>query len=313
MATVRRSAAFLAVNPGTDDERLIPLLDRLWVGRDCRGVDEEHRFELDDPSISREHFEVRLDLQQDRAYVFDTSTNGTRLNGSRIERAIPVPLKPGDRLRAGSTEFEFRSARFQGSGLDARQTTRNMSVTRLAMVAGDVITYSGISQHTSEGVLLESIDRLYSQLRDLLGVHRGTLNNYVGDAFFAIWEMESMPDASEHALRFALAANEKVAEVAPTLAIRDPDGQPIRMGWGVALGQAAVSTLTGSLVSVLGDATNVAFRLSGLAGRSGFGHVLATKAVYDLTRDQFVFAGSHEVTVKGRTGTETVYEVESRA
>ncbi|MGH9225947.1 MAG: FHA domain-containing protein [Acidimicrobiales bacterium] len=313
MVTVGRSAAFLVVHPGTNEERLIPLRDRLWVGRDCRGVDEEHRFELSDPSISREHFEIRLDLHQDRAYVFDTSTNGTRLNGSRVERAVPVPLKPGDRLRAGATEFEFRSVHFQGSGLDARQTTRNVSVARLAMVVGDVIAYSTISQHTQEGVLLESIDRLYGQLRGLLTLHRGTLNNYVGDAFFAIWELESMPDASEHALSFALDANDKVAEVAPSLAIRDPEGRPVQMGWGVALGQAAVSTLTGSLVSVLGDATNVAFRLSGLAGRNGLGDVLATKAVYDLTRDQFVFARSREVTVKGRTGTETIYEVDGRA
>jgi adenylate cyclase len=181
------------------------------------------------------------------------------------------------------------------------------------MVVGDIVTYSAISQHTHEGVLLESIDRLYGQLRDLLRVHRGTVNNYVGDAFFAIWEMESMPDAPDNALRFAMSAHEKVAEVAPTLAIRAPDGHPIRMGWGVALGQAAVSTLTGSLVSVLGDATNVAFRLSGLAGRSGLGDVLATKAVYDLTCDRFVFSRSHEVTVKGRTGTETVYEAEREA
>ena len=309
MLTVGRPLALLVLHPGTENERLIPLLDRFWVGRDCTGVDHEHRLEIDDPNVSRQHLEIRLDVQDDRAYVFDTSTNGTRLNGARIERAVPVPLKPGDRLRAGMTEFEFRSDRFQGQGPDARRTLRSLSLTSLAMVAGDVVTYSSISQQTNERVLAESIDLLYGRLRDLLSIHRGTLNNYVGDAFFAIWEVENIPDAVGHALAFALAAAEEVAEFSPTLALRDPDGQPIRMGWGVTVGQAAVSTLTGTLVSVLGDTTNVTFRLSGVAGRSGLSNVLTTSAVYDAARERFIFGRSHNIAVKGRTGTETVFEV----
>jgi class 3 adenylate cyclase len=69
----------------------------------------------------------------------------------------------------------------------------------------------------------------------------------------------------------------------------------------VASGPAAVSLLTGMLVTVLGDATNVAFRLSGLAGRDGRPDVLVTDAVHRATSASFAFSAPSTIRVKGRT------------
>lgn len=175
------------------------------------------------------------------------------------------------------------------------------------MVVGDIVNYSTISQHTDEGVLLQNVDLLYDQLRSLLSHHRGTLSNYVGDAFFAVWEVANDPRAAEHAVRFALDGASRVRELAPQLGLRDPGGLPIRMGWGVSLGEAAVSAMSGMLVAVLGDATNVAFRLAGLSGRDGRAEVLVTEPVRDAVRELFPFGDPQHVTVKGRTGTVTVF------
>jgi hypothetical protein len=57
-------------------------------------------------------------------------------------------------------------------------------------------------------------------------------------------------------------AAETVPQIAAGLDLHDPGGGPLRMGWGVAPGCSAVSQLTGMLVTVLGGATNVAFRLT---------------------------------------------------
>ena len=89
--------------------------------------------------------------------------------------------------------------------------------------------------------------------------------------------------------------------IAAGLDLRDPGGGPLRMGWGVALGPAAVSQLTGMLVTVLGDATNVAFRLSGLAGRDGRPGVLVTDAVHRATSAAFAFTPPSAIQVKGRS------------
>src|SRR5271165_5478976 len=313
--------ATLVLAPDRAGERSTPVYDWLVVGRECGGVDERHRLLIDDPAISRSHLELRLDLELDQAWLTDHSTNGTRLNGQRIERSIPVRLKPGDRIRLGGTELQFRSWRFAaGPGAAAPavvrdlNTIREISVTEMVMVVGDIIGFSTIAETTGDRVLLENIDRLYAGLRQILARHRGTLSNYVGDAFFATWEAAACDGAAPQgaaadggavyparsAVAFAVEAAETVPLIAASLDLRDPGGGPLRMGWGVALGPAAVSQLTGMLVTVLGDATNVAFRLSGLAARDGRPDVLVTDAVYDATSAAFAFTSPSAIQVKGR-------------
>jgi class 3 adenylate cyclase len=167
-------------------------------------------------------------------------------------------------------------------------------------VVGDIVSFSSIAEYTDDRVLLENIDRLYAELRRILARHHGTLSNYVGDAFFATWEANAAPDSARAAVSFAVEAAETVPQIAEHLDLRDPEGGPVRMGWGVACGPAAVSLLTGMLVSVIGDTTNVAFRLSGVAGRGGRPDVLVTDAVYRLTATSFAFTPLSPLRLKGR-------------
>ncbi len=243
--------------------------------------------------------------------MVDMSRNGTRLNGSRIERSVPMQVKPGDRLTVGPKDLEFRSERFASpSSHDPFRTLKELTTGQMVMVVGDVISFSTISQYTDEAVLLQGIDTVYSQLRRSLARHHGVLSNFVGDAFFASWELPSRPDAAEQAVSFALESNERVREVAPALALRDPSDKPIRMGWGISSGPAAVTTGTGGLTTVLGDTTNVAFRLAGIAGRGGWSEVIVTEAVHRQVSGIFRFSDRHEVAVKGRAGEVAVYGVQ---
>jgi class 3 adenylate cyclase len=148
---------------------------------------------------------------------------------------------------------------------------------------------------------------LLKEFRSLLTLYQGTLSNYVGDAFFAVWETGSVPHASQLALDFVVAAASRLDQLAPTLALRSPEGGPLRIGWGVARGEAAVSSMTGALLGVVGDAANLAFRLSGLAAREGRGEVLVAAAVYDDLAGRYPFDARAWVAVKGRRGDEPVH------
>jgi adenylate cyclase len=295
--------AMLVIDPDRPGERSAPVYDWLAVGRECAGIDERHRLLIDHPAVSRTHLELRLDPDLDRAWLTDLSTNGTRLNGQRISRSVPVRIRPGDRVRLGPAELQFRSGRFaaEDDGPAGKpMTLREVTVVDMVMAVGDIVGFSGIAESTGDRMLLENIDRLYAVLRQILARHRGTLSNYVGDAFFATWEMAAVPDAALAATAFAVEAAETVPRIAAGLDLRDPGGGPVRMGWGVACGPAAVSLLTGMLVTVLGDATNVAFRLASLAGRAGQPEVLVTGAVHRAAGPGFAFTAPSTVQVKGR-------------
>jgi class 3 adenylate cyclase len=305
--------AFLVRSPGSSDEQSFVVLDRIFVGRECAGIEPSRRVLIDDAVASRLHFEIRLDTASAQAYLVDSSTNGTRINGARVPRAVPHTIKAGDWVTAGDTEFAFVSSTFTGAGSDdARLTLPRVNLSEMVLVVGDLTNYSAISQVTDSAVVAASLQRLYEELTVLLARHRGTLNHYAGDAICALWELDQIPEADQLGVAFALASHQKVAEVAPGLPLRGPDGDPVRMGWAVVRGPSAITTLTHAVVSVVGDATNLAFRLAGLAGREGRAPVLVSSAVHDLVVDQFAWGEPAHVDTKGRSGQETVYPVSAR-
>jgi class 3 adenylate cyclase len=305
-------SAYLVVNDGGPEHR-VPIFDQLFIGRECAGISEPRRLLIDGPEISRTHLEIRLDAAADQAFIIDTSSNGTSLNGMRLERAVLLPIRPGDEIRIGDVALTFRSRRFTTvAGINPRLTRARIGRAAMVMVVGDIVNYSTISQVTDEQVMAQSLHTLWNRLGSVLHAHHGTLNHYAGDALLAVWEVGRFPDAAEWAIDFALAANRLVEDLGPELPLRGPDGLPIHMGWGVVQGMAALAAMTRSVDAVIGDATNVAFRLSGLAGRQGRAAVLVTSDVYRAVASQFIWGASESVEIKGRHGTETVFPVVAR-
>lgn len=303
-----KALGYLVMDDG-DSERQVPIFDQLFVGRECGGINESRRLVIRDPEISGTHLEIRLDAASDQAFIIDTSTNGTLLNGIRLERAVPRQISPGDEIRIGDMAFEFRSQRFAaGKQVPPRKLTRTrISQAAMVMVVGDIINYSTMSQVTDERVIAEGLHTLWHEVGQVLQAHYGTLNHYAGDAIFAIWEAGRFKDAADRAIDFAIAANRRVEELAPTLPLRSPDGSPIRMGWGVVQGMVALAAMTRSVEAVIGDSTNVAFRLAGLAGRQGRASVMVTSGVRRLVESHFRWGEGEQVELKGRSGTEMVY------
>jgi adenylate cyclase len=304
--------ANLIVDDGSA-ERSVPIFDQLFVGRECAGISEARRLLIDDPWISRTHLEIRLDTLTDQAFLIDTSSNGTLLNGVRLERAVALPIRPGDKIRIGDVALTFCSQRFTAvPAAAARPTQARISQAALVMVVGDIVNYSTISEVTDEGVIARSLHTLWHHLGGVLRAHNGTLSHYAGDALFAVWEQERFPDAAELAIDFALAANRLVEEFGPELPLRSPEGSPIQMGWGVVRGKAALAAMTRSADAVIGDATNVAFRLAGLAGRNGRAAVMVTSGVHRAAAIKFSWGAAESVEIKGRREMETVFPVLAR-
>ena len=179
----------------------------------------------------------------------------------------------------------------------------------MAMIVGDLINFSTVSEQADQQVLVRDVHHLYTRLRELLAQHRGTLVDYVGDAFFASWELDVDPEAAVNALRFALAADELASECTAGFELRYADGTPLRMGWGATMGPVVMQLMPGSVVMVLGDAVNLGFRISSIAGREGRPNILATESVRQAADGAFSFGDPETVTVKGRVGIETIYGV----
>lgn len=303
----------LAVDAGAG-VMIVPIFDQLYIGRECAGISERRRLVLDDPELSRSHLEIRLDVERNRAFVIDTSTNGSVLNGARLDRAVPTPMRSGDEIRLGAITLAFHSPQVEtapeaAQADDFMVTRTRISRAKMVMVVGDIANYSTISEATDSEVIANGLRTLWQELNLVLKAHRGTLNHYAGDALYAVWELGVLPQAHRLAVDFALAADRRVAELGPDLPLRSPSGEPIQMGWGVVEGEAALAAFTRSVEAVIGDSTNLAFRLAGLAGRAGRAAVMVTEPVHAAVESDYRWGAPELVQVKGRMTTETIFPV----
>jgi class 3 adenylate cyclase len=282
----------LIVSPGTEAEQAVPVPGRLFVGRECAGIEPRQRLILGEPSISRDHFELRADSEGTR--LIDHSTNGTWVNGRRVERGEPVTLADGDRIEVGELTLEFRASAAAPSGVETDLTVRTAGVIPLAVVVGDVIGYTSMTERHGAEPVARTMETVFTSLQELLQAYRGTVGNYVGDALFAAWDSRRDERALANAIGFALDAAELASEL-PGLG-----DAPMRMGWAVTFGEAVAGRPALSRDSIHGDAVNLAFRLASLAGREGLPDVLVTAEVADGAAGAATFAPLDEVSVKGR-------------
>ena len=108
----------------------MPIFDQLFVGRECPGISPQRRLVIDDPEVSRNHLEIRLDDATGGAFVIDMSTNGSLLDGMRLERAVPMPISDDDVFPIGDIALTSRSPAFKDFRSGSRRTHRPGSVRR---------------------------------------------------------------------------------------------------------------------------------------------------------------------------------------
>jgi adenylate cyclase len=179
----------------------------------------------------------------------------------------------------------------------------------MVLVVGDLINFSTVSEHADQHLLAREVGSLYGALRELLPRYHGTLLNYMGDAFFAGWELDSDPEGVDRALGFAVEAAQCVARSTAAFELRYADRSPLRMGWAVTAGPVVIHLMPGSVVTAIGDGVNVAFRIASISGREGLPEILATEEVRQAARGSWVFKDAQTVSVKGRVGTVTIHGV----
>ena len=121
-----------------------------------------------------------------------SSTRARTERGSMVcgSSGVPTALRPGDRITVGLVQLQFRSdALLKNEMQSSRQTTGQVANGDFVMVVGDIVGFSTSSHGTPSRLVMESLESLLREFRTLLTGFHGTLSNFVGDAFFAIWEL----------------------------------------------------------------------------------------------------------------------------
>lgn len=79
------------------------LVDKVFIGRGCLGIEETKRIIVKDPAVSRDHAIVSLDGAN--LQITDLSKNGVWVNDVRVAPGSSRNLRNGDTITVGNTRI----------------------------------------------------------------------------------------------------------------------------------------------------------------------------------------------------------------
>jgi class 3 adenylate cyclase/tetratricopeptide (TPR) repeat protein len=177
---------------------------------------------------------------------------------------------------------------------------------RVTIVFTDVKDSMKLSERVEEEQLRRVIGRFYGMAREVLERYGGTLQKFMGDAVVAVFGAPKQNE--DDPFRAVRAAN----DLRPALARLNEELEreyELRLGLhtGVNTGEAVFGNPVGGVSILLGDAINVAARLSQAAGE---GEILIANSTYQRVRDAVkVDTESRSLELKGKDGTMSAWRL----
>ena len=293
--------------------RRLEIVDRVFIGRICRGIDETRRIVIEHPLVSRDHAEINI--SGPRPQIRDMSKNGTWVNDVRLAAGSTKELADGDVVKLGDTLFHVGCPDpppfNKNDELESTQTLvtpREMIVTN---VVADVRGFCSMSQTEESHQVYEVMKEIIQTFCAIVHDHKGTIKDYSGDAVYAFWEhgSEFCKEQALAACRSALKQTQTVSQIRTKLSGLNEAAKSLRLGWGITTGKVTMSHYGWRVtdLTLVGDCTNAAFRLSGIANKDLPSEIVMCSETAGLVGDILPMADLGFVSLRGRSGQEHVY------
>jgi class 3 adenylate cyclase len=299
--------------------RRLSIFDRVFIGRICKGIDETRRIIVKHPDVSRDHAEISLSGSQ--LQIRDRSKNGTWVNEVRITAGSTRYLADGDVIRLGETLIHVRYTLLTPLDKDddwlvppTKVTPKEAIVTNLV---ADVRGFSSMFETVESYRVYELMKEIFGRFSAIVSDHKGTIKDYAGDAIYAFWDHGSglRIEQAVSACRSALKQVEIANQIRTELRSINPVAELLQMGWGITTGMVTMSHY-GSRVSELalvGDSTNLAFRLSALANKNLPCEIVICSHTAELIRNTLSVDDLGVVFIRGRSDQEHVFGLSEKA
>lgn len=170
----------------------------------------------------------------------------------------------------------------------------------------DIENYSTIAEELKPAEVVEMLNEYFTMMVNIIQQHKGVVNEFVGDAVFAMFNVPlDDADHASNAIKAALAIEQitSVQTFGQNRLLKTRIG--INTGVVVAGNIGAADRLK---YGVVGDEVNIAARLEQLNKKFGT-CLLVGENTYEIVKDQFAFTKLGDFQLKGKEKTTRVYKV----
>ena len=292
----------------------LEVVDRIFIGRSCKGVDPQKRILVRNAQASRDHAVISRSSAE-HLQITDMSKNGTWVNGIRLAAGSSVDLVDGDTISLGG--FSFRvfypedDTTLKNGAIFTRGTMVTPAERLVTNVVADVREFSGFSQVYGSSDVYAVMKEIFDTFSAIVHNFRGTVKDYAGDAVYAFWDHDVEPMSSRAVLacQAAIKQMQTMNEIRTKLSSKNIAADHLQMGWGITTGTVTLSHYGSRAadLALVGDCTNLAFRLSGIANKEFSEKIVICSHTAELVRNDLSVKDLGTVTVKGRKGKEHVF------
>ena len=291
----------------------LEIVDKVFIGRSCKGVDPQKRVLVEDAQVSRDH--AVISRRAKKLKIKDMSKNGTWVNGIRLAAGASSNLVDGDSIRLGNLTLHVFYPEDVSGVTDAAILTEGTRVTPTEIivtnVVADVREFSTFSQAHASSDVYALMKEIFDTFSAIVYNFKGTIKDYAGDAVYAFWDHAVEPISKQAVLacQAAIQQTQTINEIRTKLSGKNLAAENLQMGWGLTTGKVTMSHYGSRAadLALVGDCTNLAFRLSGLANKELSEKIVICSHTADLVRGDLEIKDLGSVPIKGRTGEEHIF------
>jgi class 3 adenylate cyclase len=291
----------------------LEIVDKVFIGRSCKGVDPQKRILVQDAQVSRDHAVISRRAEQ--LQITDRSKNGTWVNGTRLAAGASSYLVDGDTITLGEFSLRVFYPEDVTDVTDAAILTDGTRVTPTEIivtnVVADVREFTTFSQEHASSDVYALMKEIFDTFSAIVYNFKGTIKDYAGDAVYAFWDHAFEPVSKQAVLacQASIKQTEAINEIRTKLSGKNIATDNLQMGWGITTGKVTMSHYGSRAadLALVGDCTNLAFRLSGLANKELPEKIVICSQTAELIRNDLKTKDLGAVEIKGRTGKEHVF------
>lgn len=180
----------------------------------------------------------------------------------------------------------------------------------VTILFADIRGYTSLSRRSSATDVVVLLNRYFETIVDVVFRYNGTVDKYIGDEIMVLFGAPvAVEDAPDQAVACAL---EMLGAIEIFNYQREQNGEePIKVGIGINSGEVVVGSIGSSQTmqyTCIGDAVNVASRLTGMAGP---GDVIVSEETMSQVKKKMNAEALPPAKVKGIDGTLQAYSVKA--
>ncbi len=293
----------------------LEIVDRIFIGRSCKGIDPQKRILVCNAQVSRDHAVIIRRAKSLK--IKDMSKNGTWVNGIRLAAGATSDLADEDTISVGGVSIKVYSLATDSVTQERAILTEGTVVTPAEVVVTNVVAdvreFSTFSQTQASADVYALMKEIFEAFSQIVVAHKGTIKDYAGDAVYAFWDhqVEPMRQQAVLACQAAIQQSQAIHGIRSQLSGKNAAAAELEMGWGITTGKVTLSHFgsRSADLAVVGDCTNLAFRLSGIANKDVPDKIVICSQTAELIGDDFTLQDLGSIPIKGRDGIEHVFSL----